>query len=318
MASRKILKLNYGRFLFKSTLSVVVLLSLISFSSAFMGEAAVVKVLLDFLLRMNLNAIGENLVVYAMDICRNYFVDILLLNPDTMDPSILGLTRYIIGILEPVFILAVLISGLYMIFFSGSPGVRARIKSILPGVIIAMVLITLSPYILDTVFYFLGILSRGIMSHGPRDPMSFLLPVDEATNPINYFMSRFQNLTWYSSEASILFLFLALILLAALLIVVFARYIVVALFVVLFPLTIFFYLFIPTRVIGRRMMEQTLLWISIQLTESIALIVIVAIITVFTPLLMNEALVFLRLGGILTLIFIPLATVSFLRDFLPT
>ncbi|MEA3254940.1 MAG: hypothetical protein U9Q22_03790, partial [Candidatus Altiarchaeota archaeon] len=127
----------------------------------------------------------------------------------------------------------------------------------------------------------------------------------------------FQNIAWYSTEASILFLYLSVLLLFALLIMVFIRYIAVALFAVILPLTILLYLFIPTREIGKRMMEQTLLWIFVQVTEAIALISVVTIIMVSSPFLVKEALVLLELGGILALIFIPIATISVLRDFLP-
>jgi len=305
------------KILFKLTFPVIVVLSLASSSSAFIGEAAVVKVLLDFLLRMNLNKIGEDLVVYAMDICRDHFVEILLLNPDPMNPDVFGITKYIVTIMEPLFVFAIIFSGIYLIFFSGSPGIRAKIKSLLPGIIIAMVLIAISPYIMSVIFSFSETLSDGIISQGPGDPVGILLPLDKDINPIDYLMSKFHNITWYSSEASVPFLFLSLILISALLFVIFSRYIVVALFTIVFPLTIFLYLFMPTRGIGRRMMEQTLLWISVQVTEAIALTSIATIIVVFSSLLMREVLILLELGGIIALIVVPIATVSFLRDFLP-
>lgn len=303
--------------LFKLVTISMIILFLASSSSAFIGEAAAVKVLLDFLLRINLNKIGEDLVVSAMNLCRDHFVKILLLNPDSMNPGVLGITKYIISIMQPIFVFAIIFSGIYMIFFSGSPGTRAKIKSLLPGIIIAMVLVTISPHIMSVIFSFSETLSDGVISHGPKEPMTVLLPMDEDINPINYLMSRFQNITWYSAEASVPFLFLSLILLAALLMVIFARYIVVALFTIIFPLTIFLYLFIPTRWIGKRMMEQTLLWIFVQVIEAIALISVVTIIIAFSSLLVKEALLLLALGGILTLILAPIATVSFLRDFLP-
>ncbi|MEA3254936.1 MAG: hypothetical protein U9Q22_03770, partial [Candidatus Altiarchaeota archaeon] len=188
------------RRIFKLTVVGVVILFLTSSSTAFFGEAAAVKVLLDFLLRMNISQVGEDLLLYIMDICRAHFVEILLLNPDPMNPSILGITRYVITLLEPLFVSVIILCGLYIIFFSGSPQVRVKLKSILPGVIIAMVLITLSPYIMAVVFKFSRILSLGIMSQGPADPMTVLLPLDEDINPMSYFMSKFQNIAWYSTE----------------------------------------------------------------------------------------------------------------------
>jgi len=288
-----------------------------SSAHAFSGESAAVNELMDFLLKKDFKRMGDGLVYSLMAICQRHFISLLLLNPNPMSPEVLSIARYFIALLGPVFVLSTLASGIYMIFFSGSPSIRSRIKEILPGVIAAMLLVMLSPHILNVLFYLSEQLFVGIISQGPRNAMGILLPNKEDINPINYFMSKFDRITWYSGEGSAPFLFISLLILIGLLMVVIARYLLISLFVMVFPLTLFLYLFLPTRKIGKRLMEQTLIWIFLQVIEAITLISVVTIVVIFAPFLVQEALILLDLGALIALVVIPVAAVLFFRDFLP-
>jgi hypothetical protein len=288
-----------------------------SSAHAFSGESAAVNELMDFLLKKDFKRMGDGLVYGLMGICQRHFINLLLLNPNPMSPGVLGITKYFIAMLGPVFVLATVASGIYMIFFSGSPSIRSRIKAILPGVIAAMLLVMLSPHILNVLFFLSEQLFMGIISQGPRNAMVILLPDKEEINPINYFMSKFDRITWYSGEGSAPFLFISLLIIISLLMVVIARYLVISLFVMIFPLTLFLYLFLPTRKMGKRLMEQTLIWIFLQVIEAITLISVVTIVTIFAPFLVQEALILLDLGALIALVVIPVAAVLFFRDFLP-
>ena len=225
--------------------------------------------------------------------------------------------RYVIAVLGPVFIAAVLFSGMYLIFFSGSPATRSMIKNLLPGIIIAMILVMLSPHIMNILLYISTALTLGVITQGPPNAMMVLLPPNQSQNPIYYFMTKFGNITWYSAEASAPFMFLAVLLLGSLLAVAVARYLIVGLFIIIFPFTIFLYLFLPSREIGRQLMEQTLKWIFLQAVEVIALLCVVTIISTLSPFLIEDVMVFLKLAGLLALIVVPAATIWFFRDFLP-
>lgn len=286
-------------------------------SLAFTGESAAAKAMLDLLLRKNFKAVGVELVEYLMDLCRTYLLPLLLLNPNPMNPTVLGITRYITSIMGVLFVSAVIFSGIYLIFFSGSPGVRSRIKTLLPGVVAAMILVTLSSHIINVVFYVSNTICSSIITQWRVNPVDVLLPGDESINPIAYFMSNFSNITWYSAEAAAPFLFIAILLLGGLFAVIAARYLILSLFVIVFPLTIFLYLFLPTRGIGRRMMEQTILWTFLQVIEALTLVSVTAVISMFTSLLAVELLIFLEIGGLLVLIAVPVAAIFLFRDFLP-
>ncbi len=284
---------------------------------AFSGESAAVRVLLDFLLRKDLQRIGDATVNYLMDQNRQDFIRIMLISPDPRSPEIMTITRYMITIMGPILIFATLFCGVYLIFFAGSPAARSMIKNMLPGIMIAMVLVMLSPYIMNVILYVSSAITLGIVTQGAPNAMMVLLPATDSQNPIFYFMTKFGNITWYSAEASAPFMFLAILLLGSLLVVVVARYLVVGLFIIIFPFTIFLYLFLPSREIGRRLMEQTIKWIFLQAVEAVAALCVVTMITALTPYLIEDVLVFLKLVGLLALVVVPVATVWFFRDFLP-
>jgi hypothetical protein len=299
------------------TITAAAIMLIAPAANAFSGESAAVNELMDFLLKKDFKRMGDGLVYDLMTICQRQFINLLLLNPNPMSPGVLSITKYFIALLGPIFVLATVASGIYMIFFSGSPNIRSRIKAILPGVIAAMLLVMLSPHILNALFFLSEELFTGIISQGPRNAMGILLPDKAEINPINYFMSKFDRITWYSGEGSAPFLFISLLIVIGLLMVVIARYLLISLFVMIFPLTIFLYLFIPTRRMGKRLMEQTLVWIFLQVIEAITLVSVVTIVTIFAPFLVQEILILLDLGALIALVVIPAAAVFFFRDFLP-
>ena len=309
--------MSSGRVFCRALVAVAAVSALVHLASAFTGESAAVKVLMDFLLRKDLMTVGDELVGYLMDLCQRYFLFLLIVNPDPLDPIILGITKYVMAILEPVFVLALLSAGMYLIFFSGSPDIRSKIKAWIPGVIAAMVLVMMSPHIMNVLFYLSRTLCSSVVAQWGGDPFKVILPADSSINPISYFMAKFQGLTWYSSEAAAPFLFLALLIIGALFTVIVARYIILSFFVMIFPLTIFLYLFLPTREIGRRIMEQTVVWTFLQVIEATAIVCVATLITVFSAYLAADILVLLQVGGILVLIVVPIAAVFYVRDFLP-
>ena len=310
-------KMLSGKYPAKLSAIALFILLFSSCAHSFTGEAAATKALLDLLARKDFGSMGKELINYLTDLCRKDFLTLLLNNPEPMTPSMLGVTRYIIGFLEPVFIFAILASGIYLIFFSGTPGVRTKIKAVLPAVIAAMILVLLSNHILNVMFYVSKLLSKEIVAQWKGNPIDVLLPDNPNINPVNYFMSRFDNLTWYSSDAALPFLYISVLLLGALFTAILARYLIVSLFAMIFPLTIFLYLFAPTRFVGRRLMEQTIVWTFLQVIEAVALLSVVTIIRASAPLVVADVLVIMELCGILILIFVPVAVIVFFRDFLP-
>ncbi|RLI88389.1 MAG: hypothetical protein DRO76_00445 [Candidatus Altiarchaeales archaeon] len=280
---------------------------------AFIGGAGYVSELLDLISRSMFSEINKNSLDSLKDLYHNRFIQILEMNPDPFHPELLGITNFLIYVMGSLYISAIIVIGLYLMFFSGSPVGRARAKSMLPHVVMGMVLVLLAPHLMNPLLYISGSLTSSVLSLWHGDPMQVLNPEGEM-NPIDYFMSKFQDFSWFSLEASIAFLFLALLILSLPLIIISIRYLAVTLFTMILPLTIFLYLFLPTRGIGRLLLEQTLLWTSVQVTESVALISVVAIISLLPY---NELKIIIEIAGILMLVVVPLITVSFFKNFLP-
>lgn len=309
---------------------VVVAVSLICLSlsleaAGFSGESAAVNKLLDLMLKKDALRLGEELVYGLMDLCRNEFMAALLMNPDVMDPLLFNITKYFVAVLGPVFVAIMLVSGIYLIFFSASPASRAKVKNNLPLVVAAMILVVVSPHIMNIIFYIsesltksaTNMLINNILPKNMDNPMLILLPYGEG-NPVEYLMEKVRQITWYSSEASMPFLLISAFLLFSLLLVVVARYLIVSAYVIIFPLTITLYLITYTRGIGRRLMEQTLAWIFIQAVEAVVLLIMVGLISLAAASHVIEILVMFRMAALIILLAAPVFALIFLRDFLPT
>lgn len=300
------------------TLIVISVALLLVNVQAFTGESAGASKLLDFLTKKDLKKVGESSVGEIMTMCQRYYIPLLLINPNIMNDRFLTVSDYLVALLGPVFIFAILFVGAYLVLFSGSPTTRAKIKSMLPGVFAAMVLVILSPHIMNLILYFSENLCRGVVEQGVPNSIVILLPLEgNGVNPIDYLLEKFQTITWYSAEASFPFLFMALILLVGVLAIVIARYLIVSLFVMIFPLTVFLYLFLPSRQVGRLLMEQSIVWIFLQVIQAITLLSLTTILGVLAPFLVEEVMVILKLSGLIILVIIPVATIFFIRDFLP-
>lgn len=240
-----------------------------------------------------------------------HFLELVQKNPDPLHPGNQVVINYLIIILEPFCILGLLIIGLYLILVSGTPWGRAFSKSLLPGLILAILLIPLSSYI---AFIFLGIsdtLTSEIFSLSPHKPDRMF------TYSLDYLIQKFSKINSSSILFSLPFLFLALTLLLLPLLLFTIRYLLVNFLIVIFPVTIFLYLFVPTREMGKRVLELTISWTLVQLIAAIALVSISGILLVFSPTITQEVKVVMELAGNLTLIFLTLGTIILFRNYLP-
>ena len=298
----------------KLILAGIALFLSIQTALAFIGEEGFISELMDLMSRRVFTEYVTGIAESMRYVYYEHFTDLLLMNPDPLNPEILGIINNFIYLLGSLYVLAMIVSGIYLIFLSGSPTGRAAVKSMFPLIIAGIVLVVLSPHIINPLLYVSGLLTSTILSLWSGNPMDVLNPENVELNPVNYFISRFHSFSWSSLEASAPLLFLSLFITAGSLILIIIRYLAVTLFVVIFPLTIFLYIFLPTRGIGRSMLEQTLLWTSVQVTEAIALISIVSIISLIP---VSEIRVIVMISGALMLLVVPIATVSIFRNFLP-
>ncbi len=82
--------------------------------------------------------------------------DMILINPDPADVN--SLISSYLDLLQPVFVLSIMIIGFYLVFMSGSPVGRTKAKAMFWKLILTMILVTLS----TEIFVILLNISKGI------------------------------------------------------------------------------------------------------------------------------------------------------------
>lgn len=231
-------------------------------------------------------------------------------NPDVSHPSIQVIVRNIISILEPICILALLISAFYLIFLSGAPWERATAKALVPNLIFAIIALPFSSYLLFVLFSLSESLTKEIFMLSSADPLVMF------TSSTNYLIEKFSLLNELSLIASIPFIFLVMLSLLLPLLLFAIRYLLLAILSAIFPITLFLYLFIPTRFLGRRLMEFTFSFLFIQIVGAITLVAITALLLTLGKI-PYELKFISEIAASLTLTLIILGTITVLKDYLP-
>lgn len=193
---------------------------------------------------------------------------LILMNPPLDYYVIHNIMGYFILILEPLYVTAILATGLYMMFFSMSPSGRGKAKALLPRLLASMVAVTLSMDMLRLAFRVSHAFCRDLMDKSGV-PVHALF-----TETLNDLVRSFSASAAASFDGGYVFLMLvfgAAIGTATLLAV---RYVMLVVFALVFPLGIFLYTFNISRNVGRFMIEQTVLWTFVQAVVTILLVVV--------------------------------------------
>lgn len=226
-------------------------------------------------------------------------------------PMVLGILNLFIRILQPFYLLAILITSVYLLFVSGSPLGRARAKSTLIKLIIGLGIITLTlpiiEMLLETSHYFTSML-LSIPSieeiSSPIDPEMFMVVKE-------FFIKYFLRITLFETFVGIPFLTLLILLPVSVLMVLAIRYFMVILLTTFFPFTVLLYSFFATKRIGETLLNQTFLWIFIPVIDAVILLVTwIAYKSIFsipelTPGTLLDISTFIVFSGFLVLIFAP-------------
>ncbi|MEA3254203.1 MAG: hypothetical protein U9Q22_00020 [Candidatus Altiarchaeota archaeon] len=265
----------------------------------------------------------ERLIEDRIDVFRD--VDGLILeNPSLQFSAARGVMNLFIRILEPLYVTAIILLGIYLLFFSGSPRKRAKAKSSLMLSILSMAIVSVSPYVLLLFFSLSHSVTQNILAHAPV----------EAEKPFIHAAEYLLDLAWDIiggrdlsarplggvERPGLTFLLLSYFLLEASLLILNLRYFMLAVLAAVFPLTLLLYSFLPTRTIGRLLMEQTVLWTLAQAAMALILITVAiginitdSIATVSIP----EAFIFImEITGLIMLMLTPLVVVGLFRGFL--
>ncbi len=178
----------------------------------------------------------------------------LLSDPNAGSPVIAGISTYFISILEPLYVTAILLTGIYLLFFSGTPQGRMKAKSTLISLVIGMVIISVSTYLIELLFGVSNTLTKNILGQGPLD-IGFTY-----RRAVDYLDYRAIDFMWTNILLGLPFLTLSLLATAGIFIMLAARYFFLIFLTIFFPTAIFLTLFPPTKNIGNTLLRQLIFW----------------------------------------------------------
>jgi hypothetical protein len=227
---------------------------------------------------------GTWMLVYGNSF-SNHFQEAILANPSlnassaSYNPGIVNLMSVSIRLLLPGYLLAILLTAFYMVFMSASPEGRFKAKSLLTRLFISMVFFSMSPLIvqamLDTSFY---------MSHA-------ILDQSDTANAQGVLQGGIWGAYWITSKIGLTDLELAIGFWTSLYvmawmpyIIISLRYIMVVMYSILFPIGIVLYSFVFFRGLGRKILEQTMLWIFMQVFFALIIMTIGASVSFYDVL----------------------------------
>jgi hypothetical protein len=235
-----------------------------------------------------------SIIAAQLNVLLEAYKFMILWNPNPFD--LRYITEQIIGLFVPVYVIALIVIGIYFIFVSTDPASRARAKDNLMKLIFSMVLITLS---LEIYSIFLDVslaLSKAVLSG---------VYIEGNNVAIGAF-----GLVSLASGSVVPIVFLLVLVVAGASVAL--RHVMVYFMAVLFPLTIFLYFFDYTREAGSKLLKHTFMSIFTQVVQAFILAVTVAAMNSAgtTGLLDNTSssflCIFVSMGGFVMLAVAPL------------
>ncbi|MBN2250979.1 MAG: hypothetical protein JW724_02755 [Candidatus Altiarchaeota archaeon] len=245
--------------------------------------------------------ISDKIAFFTDFFCRN-LQGFVLMDPPLEDEGVITFLNYFIYLLQPIYGIAILFTGIYLIFVSGSPLGRARAKSNIISLILGMGLITLTLPLMQLLLEVPHALSSLMFSFVPDfDGGVFGLPAD-------YFADYFFTMTFFESMAGSIFLLLPLLLQILALMVFSARYLMIILLTVFFPFTVLFCSLHPLRQIGSRMIRLTVAWAFLPVADAFIVIVTWIGYLSVSGMSFGNVGVYIVSSGLLLLVLAPLLT----------
>ena len=196
----------------------------------------------------------------------------IIANPPIDDLK--GVQGFFIALMQPFFVLGIVLTSAYLLLYSESPRGRAKAKAVLVRLVYALVLVSLSPLIIMLLITFSSNLSGAIMDYTNVDSTS----ADSAGGIIEegsgHMHHMFDALTIIHRTGGVELLLLWETFLLIMNFVIAMRYLLVILWSIMFPVTLLLFSFTPTKSIGKKFLHQTFLWIFVQVGWAIAVLLI--------------------------------------------
>jgi len=213
---------------------------------------------------------GHFMQKYAYSFPMN--LQVILENPDPSNPAVLNLTRFFINILLPLYVIAIIANGFYLLMMSTSIEGRGKAKSLFVRLVASMVVLSLSTHLMILLFSVSRELTESIFSMISTTEIRLIL--ESAAENVFWMFAR---LTPVDDEMGIIFHMLLFVLAILPYISVLLRYILLTMLVIAFPLSIFLYSIPVLQGIGRKMLEQTLVWTFLQVMFALVIVVFTGI-----------------------------------------
>jgi len=251
-------------------------------------------------------------------ILTNNLETFILMNPPPNNPIILDVIRFFVSLLQPFYILAIVITGFYLILLSSSPSGRTKAKSTILKLIISLTLISLTPYILKILFFLTKNIAESILAQSNVEYFKFAFNAVIDKLKLAHQVAALINIEF--GYYTFLPMFLTV---WGIYIILILRYMALILWIIFFPVAIFLYSFNFTKNIGRNILEQTILWSFLQVFN--ALIIATATVCMISKphgfmdlqIFMGYGIDILMVVGVIGLGLAPAVMLVWFRNFLP-
>ncbi|MBU4341794.1 MAG: hypothetical protein KJ928_04290 [Candidatus Altiarchaeota archaeon] len=269
-------------------------------------------------------AAGYSFLIEATSDLASNITGHILRNPPVYSEGFRGMIGFFIGLIQPFYIIAIILTAFYIMFVSDSYVQRSRAKSMLAKLVVGLIITSFSLPLLWAFFGMSEAVTASILSQGMVDRaveeynaalwssykllvFSLVLsnlqfanqflknlpkaaPPDGAGDTVN--VEAFKNFVKTAKikgdlRRSIPPLLLFGMLFVGMYMLISIRYVMVMIWALMFPLMVFFLSFNATRRIGRTMMEQTLLWTVLQTFYAITFTAVGAALTITPPHMYN-------------------------------
>ncbi|MEM4347049.1 MAG: hypothetical protein QW802_00475, partial [Candidatus Altiarchaeota archaeon] len=284
---------------------VLITISTVTHGKTF-GDVAIEKLALEFNWRGIFIGVFYNVLLPSILIFYDNLQLMILQNPQLDNPLINGALVFFINLLEPFYVITIILCGFYLILMSSSPRGRANAKSLLLRLLISMFLVTLSIPILKFIFSASENLTSDILNFNPQGANIF-------RDAIIRFSNEFATKTAISFSGGHIFLMIEILLFFGIFSILSLRYLLLTIFSILMPLGIFFYFFNTTKTVGRKIFEQVFIWSFSQ----VILALVFTIGNISASILSHDLLLFIGFTASLLFISSPIALFIIMKRFLP-
>ena len=188
-------------------------------------------------------------------------------------PLVTVVLNFFIRLLQPFYVMAIMVTGIYLLFMSGSPLGRAKAKKTLVKLIIGLGLITMTipivEMLLESSHYFASL----VLDIPSMKEINSPVDMEMFSSLKEFFMRYFLRIVFFDTMISLPFLAAIVIPPIAVLMVLSIRYFMIILLTVMFPFTVLSYSFTDTKRIGNILLTQMAVWIFVPVMDALILVV---------------------------------------------